>query len=133
MNSLNSILLEGELIDEPENVTKDDGTGLHCVFNIVSHRFFKVDDDHYEKEDSFFTIRVKHNKLAQICLDHLHKGNCVRVVGRLKQDRWREEEGYGGLIGDSIELVEKSEIIIIAEHIEFKSNFNNNSIKSMVG
>jgi single-strand DNA-binding protein len=33
----------------------------------------------------------------------------VRVVGRLKQDRWTDPEGKG-----------RSKVLIVAEHVEFK-------------
>jgi single-strand DNA-binding protein len=39
----------------------------------------------------------------------LKKGRGVRVVGRLKQDRWTNPEGQG-----------RSKIQIVAEHMEFK-------------
>jgi single-strand DNA-binding protein len=37
------------------------------------------------------------------------KGRGVRVVGRLKQDRWTGPEGQA-----------RSKILIVAEHVEFK-------------
>ena len=49
------------------------------------------------------------SKLADACRDHLAKGRGVRVVGRLKQDRWTDQEGKN-----------RSRIKIVAEHVEFK-------------
>ena len=43
---------------------------------------------------------------------NLTKGRGVRVVGRLKQDRWQQN-------GQS-----RSRIVIVAEHVEFKSKPN---------
>jgi single-strand DNA-binding protein len=36
----------------------------------------------------------------------------VRVVGRLKQDRWQDDEGNG-----------RTKIKIVGEHVEFKPQF----------
>ena len=44
-----------------------------------------------------------------MCGEYLKKGRGVRVVGRLKQDRWTDADGKG-----------RSRIFIVAEHVEFK-------------
>jgi single-strand DNA-binding protein len=44
-----------------------------------------------------------------VCGEYLKKGRGVRVVGRLKQDRWTSPEGQG-----------RSKVSIVAEHVEFK-------------
>ena len=47
--------------------------------------------------------------LADACSNHLKKGRGVRVVGRLKQDRWADQEGNN-----------RSRVKVVAEHIIFK-------------
>ncbi len=47
--------------------------------------------------------------LAEVCSEYLKKGRGVRVVGRLKQDRWNDPEGNG-----------RSKVYVVAEHVEFK-------------
>jgi single-strand DNA-binding protein len=49
------------------------------------------------------------NRLAEVCKEYLAKGRGVRVVGRLKQDRWEDPEGKT-----------RSKVHIVAEHVEFK-------------
>jgi single-strand DNA-binding protein len=44
-----------------------------------------------------------------VCGEYCKKGRGVRVVGRLKQDRWAGPEGQG-----------RSKVSIVAEHVEFK-------------
>jgi single-stranded DNA-binding protein len=56
---------------------------------------------------------VDNNKLAETCIEHLHKYSGIRVIGRLKQVEWTDRDEYGGYIN-------RSKIIIIAEYIEFK-------------
>ncbi len=105
MNSLNSILLEGNLIADP-NLSKKKGV-FFCKFSIVSNQYYKRGDE-YEKGVSYFEIQTW-AKLAEICAEYLKKGRSVRIVGRLKQDRWKGNDGKS-----------KSKIYIIADHVEFK-------------
>lgn len=113
MNNLNSILLEGNLTRDPEIKYSAKGNCI-CEFAIASNRFIKLDNE-YQKEVSFFNV-VTWSKLAETCSEHLKKGRGVRVVGRLKQDRWTNEEGEN-----------RARIYIIAEHVEFKPDFSQHS------
>ena len=62
-----------------------------------------------QKEVSFFDVE-SWARLAENCGEHLLKGRGVRVVGRLKQDRWQDKEG-------------NPRSKIVAEHVEFKPQF----------
>lgn len=106
MNSLNSILLEGNLTRDPESKTLSTGTQV-CNFSLASDRFYRQNDS-TEKEVSYFDVEAW-AKLGLACSQNLKKGRGVRVVGRLKQDRWLDPEGKS-----------KSRVIIVAEHVEFK-------------
>ncbi len=109
MNSLNSILLDGNLTKDPELRETTKGTHV-CSFGVASNRFYKVDNEN-QQEVSFFDVETW-SKLAENCNEYLKKGRGVRVVGRLKQDRWTDLNGK-----------KHSKIKIIAEHVEFKPNF----------
>ena len=109
MNSLNSILVEGNLTRDPELGQTPKGTSV-CKFAIASNRFYKLDDE-YQKEVSFFDVTTW-ARLAENCGEYLKKGRGVRIIGRLKQDRWKGIDGKG-----------KSRVYIIADHVEFKPNF----------
>jgi len=76
---------------------------------LASNRYFKQDEE-TQKEVSFFEITTW-SRLAEVCGEYLKKGRGVRVVGRLKQDRWTSPEGQG-----------RSKVSIVAEHVEFKPN-----------
>jgi single-strand DNA-binding protein len=106
MNSLNSILLEGNLVRDPESKTLQSGTQV-CDFTVASDRFYKQADS-LEKEVSYFDVEAW-ARLGQACSQNLKKGRGVRVVGRLKQDRWTDPEGKT-----------RSKVKIVAEHVEFK-------------
>lgn len=106
MNNLNSVLVEGSLVREPEFRTTEKGTPL-CTFSMASNRYYKAEAG-LEKEVSFFEI-VAWSKLAETVNNLGKKGRGVRVVGRLKQDRWDDAEGKP-----------HSKITIVAEHVEFR-------------
>jgi single-strand DNA-binding protein len=106
MNNLNSILIEGNLVRDPVYRETAKGTPL-CTFSIASNRFYKQ-GELLEKEVSYFEVETW-SKLAQSCCDLGQKGRGVRVVGRLKQERWNDTDGKV-----------RSKVTIVAEHVEFR-------------
>ncbi|MFP4429982.1 MAG: single-stranded DNA-binding protein [Spirochaetota bacterium] len=109
MNNLNSILIEGNLTRDPVLATTPKGTPV-CNFSVASNRFYRQDTES-KKEVSFFDVEVW-AKLANQCGEYLSKGRGVRVVGRLKQDRWTDNDGKN-----------HSRVKIVGEHVEFRPNF----------
>lgn len=104
MNSLNSVLLEGNLVKDPVE-SRSALDEIECTFTVVSVRSCKKDDETV-KEVTTVDVKV-YSTLAENCLHHLHKGRGVRIVGRLKQVEGNDDSG-------------NSQIIIQAEHVEFK-------------
>jgi single-strand DNA-binding protein len=109
MNNLNSILIEGNLVRDPEFRTTPKGTAL-CTFSLASKRYFKQDDN-LEKEVSYFNVETW-TKLAENVQRLGRKGRGIRVVGRLKQERWQDGDGKP-----------QSKVVIVAEHVEFRPEF----------
>jgi len=109
MNNLNSVLIEGNLVRDPEYRTTPKGTPV-CKISLASNRFFKQENG-MEKEVSFFDVE-SWGKLAEIVNAKGRKGRGARVVGRLKQERWQNAEGKN-----------LSRVFIVAEHIEFRPEF----------
>ena len=116
MDNLNQILIEGNLTRDPEMKYTVKGTPL-CTFSIASNRNYKKGDE-YEKEVSYFDITTW-TKLAESCAAELKKGRGVRVIGRLKQDRWTDSEGKV-----------HSKIFIIADHVIFKPLYDGHNKNS---
>ncbi len=106
MNNLNSVLVEGNLVRDPELSYTPKGTAV-CKFSVACNRAFKQDDQ-LQKEVSYFDVSTW-TRLAEVCGEYLKKGRGVRVVGRLKQDRWADTDGKA-----------HSRVLIVAEHVEFK-------------
>ena len=104
MNMLNSIILEGivtrELEDKPD--CKD--------FEIAVSRFYKNAEKKMKEEKSFFTVEL-YGTIADTdtIVRNIYLDRGVRIVGRIKQHKWKDEKG-----------VEYSRVVVIAEHMEFK-------------
>jgi len=116
MNNLNSILIEGNLVRDPLLRSTTKGTQV-CSMRLASNRYFKHDSksDNIEKEVSFFDVE-SWSRLAEACYSKGHKGRGVRVVGRLKEDRWNSPDGKS-----------HSRVSIVAEHVEFRPEFKKES------
>ncbi len=110
MNSLNQIIVEGNVVKSPESRTIPTGT-IACTFPIAVNRYYKAADGEKTQEVSFFDVDT-YGSLAEACVKWCPKGRGVRVVGRLKQDRWKSEDGKA-----------RTRIKIVAEHVEFKPVF----------
>ncbi|MCY4442464.1 MAG: single-stranded DNA-binding protein [Deltaproteobacteria bacterium] len=106
MNNLNSTLLEGTLSRDPELRYTPAGTPI-CTLIVSSVRTYKLDGE--RTEEVSFIETTTWGKLATVCAEHLTKGRRVRVVGRIKQERWEDAEGES-----------RSKVVIVAEHVEFQ-------------
>jgi single-strand DNA-binding protein len=112
MNNLNSVLIEGNMVRDPLIRSTPKGTQV-CNFSIASNRYYHQDSN-LEKETGFFEIEAW-GKLADACSNQGRKGRGVRVVGRLKQDRWTGSDGKN-----------HTKISIVAEHVEYRADFKKN-------
>ncbi len=110
MNLINSLVIEGNIVRDPLYKETAKGNSL-CTFSIASNRAYKSSEGNLEKEVSYFDVETWGN-LAQSCTQNGSKGRGVRVVGRLKQNRWVGSDGKN-----------YSKVSVVAEHVEFKPVF----------
>jgi single-strand DNA-binding protein len=106
MNSLNSVLLEGNLTHDPVSRPLPNG-GIVCDFGIATNRDYTKNHETHE-EVSFFTVECWGSTADKI-MREVKKGSRVSCFGRLRQDRWTDKDGNN-----------QSKVKIIAEHIEIK-------------
>ncbi len=107
MNQLNSIILEGNLVKD--SVLSEPAEGFKvCRFTVAVNRFYKNKNDEGVEEVSYFDVEA-YGKTAEYCEKKAKKGRGIRVVGRLKQNVWK----------DSDEKTQ-SKVFVVAEHIEYK-------------
>ncbi len=111
MDDFNSIVLEGNIVRDPESRETPRGTQV-CMFSIAVNKNYKNMHGERKQEVSFFDVETWGN-LAANCARFCTKGRGVRVVGRLKQNRWQDTEGKN-----------HSKIRIVAEHVDFKPRFS---------
>lgn len=107
MNNLNSIIVEGIVSMDPYPSNRlgwDSETAPKvptCDFSIINERCYRIDGE-LKKHTSLFNIIVS-GRLAETCLEQLHRRRGVRIVGRLEEN--------------------SKQVSIVAEHVEFKPVF----------
>ena len=106
MNQLNSIILEGNVVKKAEFSEPTSGFYV-CRFPIAVNRKTKSPNGDSHEEVSYFDVET-YGTMAEKCSKYCDKGKGVRVVGRLKQNRWEENN------------VKRSKVFVIAEHVEYK-------------
>ncbi len=111
MDDFNSIVLEGNIVRDPESRETPKGTQV-CMFSIAVNKNYRTLQGERKQEVSFFEVETWGN-LASNCARYCTKGRGIRVVGRLKQNRWQDTEGKN-----------HSKVRIVAEHVDFKPRFS---------
>lgn len=114
MNSLNQVIIEGNVVRQPEKRQCRNGSFL-CSVPIAVNRRYKNMEGQPVDEVSYFEVAT-FGTLAETCEKWCPKGRGIRVVGRLKQSMWEDDTGK-----------KNSKVEIIAEHVEFKPIFRKNA------
>ena len=118
MNNLNSLIIEGNVVKK--SILTELSTGFKkCSFPVAVNRWYKNRDGEGVSEVSFFDV-ITYGKMAEFCDKKATKGRGIRVVGRLKQDRWQDKDGKWA-----------SKIYVVAEHIEYKPVLDSSKIEKM--
>lgn len=90
MSDLNSVVLVGRLVRDPELRYTPQGAPV-CEFTLASNRRFTKKDGEKVEEVAFVDV-VVWNRLAETSAEYLKKGRMVVVSGQLIQDRWEDKE-----------------------------------------
>ena len=107
MNALNQIILEGNVVRQPERKSCKNGASF-CRIPIAVNRRYKDSAGSYVDEVSYFDVAT-FGQTAELCEKWCPKGRGIRIVGRLKQTTMQTEDGK-----------KRNIIEIIAEHVDFK-------------
>ena len=110
MNHLNSVLIEGVIVDDPREVQLVDATrGSSLVkFDVASDRFYMDKDGKKSVETVFVPVQCW-GQLGVRCLEKMKRGMTCRTVGRLRLCRWKGADG-----------APRRSIEIVAQHLEFR-------------
>lgn len=106
MTAMNQIVLECTVSQDAETTEKTLGTVTK--FPVSYTRDCRNAKGEIVKEKAFFDIEL-YGEYGKIIGASLKKGKEIRIVGRLKQERYTDSYGK-----------EHSKVSIIAEHIDFK-------------
>jgi single-strand DNA-binding protein len=105
MRNFNLAVLEGRLVSDPELRYTQNGTAL-CRFSIANNNDYYKDDE-LQKQVNFVDVTTW-AKLAERCNEYLKKGTRIIINGRLKQDRWQDDNGGN-----------RSKISIVGNQVQF--------------
>ena len=109
---LNRVMLIGHLGRDPEMRTTPSGRPV-TSFSLATTRSWHTTDGERHEETEWFHV-VAWGSLAEICQQHLHKGQRVFIEGRLQGRRWEDAEGQKH---QSVEIVAR-EMIMLGDQYE---------------
>ncbi len=108
MTQMNQIILEGNVVRDCTIRQTPRGTRV-CTVPLATNHRYKDYKGEYQTDVGFFDVEVWGEKFTNLIAKEATKGRGLRVVGRLKQNRWKGQDGKS-----------TSKVFIVAEHIEFK-------------
>ena len=106
---MNQIVIEGNVVRDTTVRETPRGTRV-CTVPIATNHFYRDANGETRKEVAFFDVEAWGENFCTHLARMAKKGRGLRVVGRLKQDRWKNQEGKSA-----------SKIYILAEHIDFQN------------
>jgi len=108
MNGMNQVILEGNVVRAPEFKDTNFGNKL-CIMPIAVNRTIKGRDGKEVTDVGYYDVEAWGDQLNTAIEKFGIKGRGVRVVGRLKQNRWKSEDGKSN-----------TKVYVVAEHVDFK-------------
>ncbi len=108
MNSINQVIIEGNLVRDPTFKETPGGKKV-CTVPVAVNRFYKDSTGKQVDEVGFYDVEAWGERFTEDVAKAAVKGRGVKIIGRLKQDRWKDSEGKS-----------VSKVLIVAEHIDFK-------------
>ena len=121
MNQLNSILLEGTVVNDPEVVASGISTQKKLVkFVLANDRYWRDRTGAMQKDTLFIPVQCW-GTLGDRCLERIRKGMSVRSLGRLHMCRWESKNGE-----------KKRSMEVFCTHLEFRPLYNGKEGKTEV-
>jgi single-strand DNA-binding protein len=119
---LNKVLLIGNLGRDPEMRFTPSGKPV-TSFSLAANRNWVSADGERHDETEWFNV-VAWGNLAEICNQHLNKGQKVYVEGRLQTRSWEDENGQKHFRTEVV----ANEMIILTDHPEQLESLNSAKI-----
>lgn len=110
MASYNKVILLGRLTRDPELRYTPGGTAVASFGLAVNDRIKQGDE---WKEEPCFVDIVTFGRQAENCSEYLSKGSSVLIDGRLKYNKWENQEGQTRtkleVIANNVQFMPKSQ------------------------
>ena len=113
---LNKVMIIGHLGRDPEMRYTPSGRPV-TTFTVATTRSWNTSEGERRTETEWFNV-VAWGNLAEICKQHLNKGQQVYVEGRLQTRRWDDKEGQKHT---SVEIV-AGEMMMLGDRREPAAN-----------
>jgi len=88
---LNKVMIIGQLGRDPEMRYTPSGRPV-TSFSLASSRTWVTSEGERREDTEWFNV-ITWGGLAEICKQHLHKGQTIYVEGRLQTRSWEDQEG----------------------------------------
>ena len=107
MGALNQVIIEGNVVRDVSIREKPWGTKF-CVVSLAVNHYYKDRQGNFAEEVGFYDVHVFGEANAQNLVKNGKKGVPLRVIGRLKQERWKNSDGK-----------QASRNFIVAAHVDY--------------
>jgi single-strand DNA-binding protein len=108
MKNLSYIILDGNLTQDPEMKSTSHGKSVTNFTVAVNHNA-NYGEDKEPDDVSYFEVEAW-EKMGENCSEYLKKGSKVTVIGNLRQNRWKTNEGES-----------RSKVKVVASSVRFDS------------
>ena len=88
---LNKVMIIGNLGKDPEIRYTQSGSAV-ASFNVATTERFKDKNGQQQDQTEWHRI-VAWSRLAEICVEYLHKGSKVYIEGKLQTRKWTDQNG----------------------------------------
>jgi single-strand DNA-binding protein len=103
---MNKVCIILTLTHDPETRFTSSGTGV-CSFYGAYNETYTTGDGTKKTDVSYFEC-IAWQKTGELIQKHFHKGHKIGITGKLKQERWENDEGKT-----------QSRVKIVVENIDF--------------
>lgn len=91
MSAYNRVVVMGNLTRDPELKKTGGGTAVADLGMAMTERYKSASGE--PVETTCFVDVVTWGRQAEVCCEHLKKGACVLIEGRLQLDQWQGSDG----------------------------------------
>lgn len=108
MRSINKVILKGRLGKDPE-LTYTTTQKAKCSFSVATDESWKDKDGKWQSATEWHNVVIWKAPLAEVVAQHVKKGDCVSVEGKMKTRSW-EKDGVKKyiteVVADDVDLIQ---------------------------